>query len=67
MGQVEEMEVAKICELSGLELKDFWCKHFKDEENNELSQVSYNVSSETEECFIDSYGNSSLEISDQER
>ena len=73
MEQVEEMEVAKICEYSDIELKDFWCKHLKhDHEFDVMRQDDYEfttnvVTSQSEECFLESYGNSSLALSDKER
>ena len=67
MGEVEEIELAEICEFTDLELKDFWCEHLKNESGSDvMTQFSYNFSSETEECFNDSYGNSS-EMSYEER
>ena len=75
MEQEEEMEMDEYCEYSDEKLKDFWCKHLKDDvgflvytnQTHLLNEHCYNVTSQIEECLTGNYTNSSVATCDEER
>ena len=75
MDMSEEMDPANFCAYSDEQMKEFWCRHLKDDaeflgvlkKEHLLNSYCYNVSSNTEECLMDNYENSSIKECDEDR